>query len=307
MIFTVTLNPAIDRELAVPAIRFDEVLRASASRVDFGGKGFNVSRMLAALGAESVALGFAGGAAGEQLRDGLEALGIATDFIQIAGETRTNVSIVTDARDRSIKVNEAGPMVSAAEQEALLQQVRESARAGDWWVLAGSLPPGVPASFYADLIAAIRGAGAFVALDTSGPALRHGCAAKPTLVKPNSVEAGELSGRPVLNRYEALEAALALDGIPYVAVSLGADGALLAHEGKGWQAHPPAIRERSAIGAGDSMVAGMVWGLTQGDPLEALRWGVACGAATAGRDGTEVGTREEVLRLAEQVRIERLV
>jgi 1-phosphofructokinase family hexose kinase len=307
MIFTVTLNPAIDRELTVPAIEFDSVLRATASRVDFGGKGFNVSRMLASLGAESVALGFAGGAAGELLRDGLESLGIATDFVQIAGETRTNISVVSAARDRSLKVNEAGPTVSAEEQAALLRQVRGSARAGDWWVLAGSLPPGVPAGFYADLIAAISGAGASVALDTSGAALRHGCAARPTLVKPNAVEASELGGRPVANKYEAIEAALALDGIPYVAVSLGADGALLAHEGKGWLAHPPAIRERSAIGAGDSMVAGMVWGLTKGGALEALRWGVACGAATASRDGTEVGSRDEVLRLAELVRIERLV
>jgi 1-phosphofructokinase family hexose kinase len=307
MIFTVTLNPAIDRELAVPAIVFDQVLRATAARVDVGGKGFNVSRMLASLGAESVAIGFAGGAPGEQLRRGLEALGIATDFVPIAGETRTNISVVPEARDHSLKVNEAGPMVSAAEQQAMLAKVRGAARHGDWWVLAGSLPPGVPATFYGDLIGAIKAAGASVALDTSGAALQQGCAAGPSYVKPNSVEISQLSGKPVTSRREALEAALALDHIPYVAVSLGAEGALLAQKGQGWLAHPPTIRERSAIGAGDSMVAGMVWGLGQGDALEALRWGVACGAATASRDGTEVGTRDEVLRLAQQVRIERLV
>ena len=108
MIYTVTLNPAVDRELRVPAIEFDTVLRASAWRVDFGGKGFNVSRMLCALGAESVALGFAGGRAGELLRDGLHALGIATDFVWVPGETRTNVSIVSEAPPRYVKVNEPG-------------------------------------------------------------------------------------------------------------------------------------------------------------------------------------------------------
>jgi len=113
MIYTVTLNPAIDRELTIPALAFDEVLRATAARVDLGGKGFNVSRMLAALGATSVALGFAGGHAGAMLRDGLSALGIETDFVWIAGETRTNVSIVIADERQHIKVNEAGPHVTA--------------------------------------------------------------------------------------------------------------------------------------------------------------------------------------------------
>ena len=303
MIYTVTLNPALDRELAVAAVAFDEVLRATESRVDCGGKGFNVSRMLASLGAESVALGFAGGRTGEALRDGLRALGITTDFIEVAGETRTNVSIVTHDHAHYIKVNEPGPTIAPGEQDALAAQVRERARAGDWWVLAGSLPPGVPETYYADLIATIKAAGAHVLLDTSGVALVHGCAARPTLVKPNTTEASELTGRPVTNPSEALAAAQALAGIPYVAISMGADGALLAENGCGWLATPPQIQERNPIGAGDSFVGGMVWGLSQGDALSALRWGVACGAATASHDGTVVGTREEVEQLAEKVQI----
>src|SRR3954451_24411287 len=113
MIYTVTLNPALDRELTVPALVFDDVLRATETRVDCGGKGFNVSRMLAALGAESIALGFAGGHTGAMLRDGLAALGIETDFVQIGGETRTNVSIVMTNDGHYVKVNEAGPTISA--------------------------------------------------------------------------------------------------------------------------------------------------------------------------------------------------
>src|SRR4051794_19429177 len=125
MIYTVTLNPALDRELTVPALVFDDVLRASATRVDCGGKGFNVGRMLGALGAESVALGFAGGHTGSMLRDGLAALGIATDFVWVAGETRTNISIVTTRYDRHIKVNEPGPTISPNEQAELRAQVRD--------------------------------------------------------------------------------------------------------------------------------------------------------------------------------------
>jgi pfkB family carbohydrate kinase len=132
MIYTVTLNPALDRELTVPALLFDDVLRATETRVDCGGKGFNVARMLAALGAESVALGFAGGHTGAMLRDGLAALGITTDFVWIAGETRTNVSIVAADYSRHIKVNEPGPIVSAREQAALRARSRERARSGDW-------------------------------------------------------------------------------------------------------------------------------------------------------------------------------
>jgi len=307
MIYTLTLNPALDRELTVPALTLDTVLRASRSRVDWGGKGFNVSRMLASLGAESVALGLAGGHTGAMLRDGLAALGIATDFVEITGETRTNVSIVADA-GHHIKVNEAGPTVSAGELATLAQRVRDLAREGDWWVLAGSLPPGCPPTFYASLIGDIQAAGARTLLDSSGAALRHGCAARPYLVKPNAAEAGELTGLPVGSVAEALIAATAMQGVELVALSMGAEGALLVQGGGGWLARPPAIHERNPIGAGDSLLAGLAWSLSQGQRLpDAIRWGVACGAATASRTGTAVGTYDQVAQLAQQVKVEEVI
>jgi 1-phosphofructokinase family hexose kinase len=308
MIYTLTLNPALDRELTIPALALDTVLRATEARVDYGGKGFNVSRMLAALGAESIALGFAGGHTGAMLRDGLAALGIETDFVGIAGETRTNVSIVTTSDGHYIKVNEAGPTIDADEQAALVRRVRERAQPGDWWVLAGSLPPGCPATLYADLIRDIQAAGARALLDTSGAALRHGCAAQPFLIKPNAHEASELTGLPVASTAEALAAATAMQGIPHIALSMGAAGALLVHAGRGWLAAPPAIHERNPIGAGDSLLAGLAWSLSQGHELpNAIRWGVACGAATASRAGTAVGTYDQVAQLAEQVLVREVV
>ncbi len=309
MITTVTLNPAADRELTVPAMAFDTVLRATAFQVDCGGKGFNVSRMLMALGARSRALAFAGGKAGELLHQELERLGIAAEFVWIDGETRTNVSVVTEAHDRYLKVNEPGPTVPAAAREALLARVGALATAGTWWVLAGSLPPGVPDSFYADLIAVIQGQGGQAILDASGEALRAGCAAGPFLAKPNTAELQALTGLPVSTPDELVRAAEAVRalGVHHVVVSLGKDGALLVDETGAWLAGSPTIEERNPIGAGDSMVGGLVWRLSLGESLrDALPWGLACGAATASQDGTAVGSRDQVAALVAAARIQEL-
>lgn len=305
MIYTLTLNPALDRELTVATIEFDTVLRARESRVDYGGKGFNVSRMLASLGGQSVAMGYAGGRTGETLQAGLTALGIETDFVWVEGETRTNVSIVSATHDHHIKVNEAGPVIPETACRALLERVAERVGAGDWWVLAGSLPPGVPATIYADLIHLIQEAGAFAVLDTSGEALRQGISAAPLLVKPNDNELSELSGLPVTTPHEAIDAAATLTGVKLVVISMGAQGAVLVSGTHAWVATPPTIQAGNPIGAGDSMVAGLVWALSRGDALpDVLRWGVACGAATASQPGTTVGTLEQVTAFAEQVQLE---
>lgn len=306
MIYTVTLNPAVDRELTVPEIEFDSVLRATDWRVDFGGKGFNVSRMLNALGVSSVALGFAGGRSGELLRDGLESLGIKTDFVWVQDETRTNVSLVTEAHDRYVKANEPGPTISEGERQDLAEKIRTLAGPGDWWVLAGSLPPGVPATIYAELIQSVHQAGGFAILDTSGAALVAGCEAKPYLVKPNELEAANLTGLPVQSEAEIRAAALAIQaqGIPYVAISLGKDGAMLTDGQEAWFVDSPPIEEHNPIGAGDSMVGGLVWGLSQGvSPADALLKGVACGAATASLSGTAVGSFDLVEALISRVSI----
>src|SRR5690606_10827238 len=180
----------------VDRFAYNSVLRATSWQVDYGGKGFNVSRMLLRLGAPSVALAFAGGKSGELLHDGLAALGITTSFVPVPDETRTNVSIVSETEDKYIKVNEPGPTITSAAQRAMLARIQALASPGDWWVLAGSLPPGVPANFYARIITLLREAGARPVLDSSGEPLRAGTQAAPELVKPNDVELRELTGMP---------------------------------------------------------------------------------------------------------------
>ena len=309
MIYTLTLNPAVDRELTVPAIEFDSVLRASEARVDFGGKGFNVSRLLKGMNEPSTAVGFLGGTAGELLQKGLQSLGIGTDFVWVSEETRTNVSIVTQSHDHYIKANEKGPRVDETKQNELLHKIDSLAKSGDWWVLAGSLPPGVPNDIYARVVNILNKHGANAILDTSGESLKLGCAEKPYLVKPNTEEAHVLTGLPMDTPAEIAAGAAEIRrmGAQNVVISMGKAGALL-HTSEGtWLTHSPRIQEKNPIGAGDSMVGGLVWALTQEIPLkEALGWGVASGAATASLPGTEVGSRPLIEELFSQVQYERL-
>ena len=309
MIYTLTLNPAVDRELTVAAVEFDAVLRASESRVDFGGKGFNVSRMLKSLGAESTAVGFLGGRTGDLLREGLQDLGIGTDFVKIQGETRTNISIVTENHSHYIKVNEKGPLATAEDQAALLAKINAVTRPGDWWVLAGSLPPGVADDFYARIIRTLNFHQVRAILDTTGDSLRLGCLEKPFLVKPNVEEARSLTGLPMGSVPEIVQAATAIRrlGAQNVIISMGKGGALLQTAEGSWRVESPRIQEKNPIGAGDSMVGGLVWALTMGRDLkDSLAWGVASGAASASLSGTEVGPRPLVESLLAQVTFEEL-
>ena len=309
MIYTLTLNPAIDREFTVNAVEFDTVLQATESQVDFGGKGFNVSRLLKSMGTPSTALGFVGGRAGEQMRDGLRLLEITTDFVWISEETRTNISIVTQSHDHYIKVNEKGPLVDESKQRELLGKIESIARSGDWWVLGGSLPPGVPDSFYAQITEILNDRKAITILDTIGESLRLGCGAKPFLVKPNAEEACHLTGLPVENTAQVELAATDIRkmGAQNVVISLGKKGALLQTSDGSWLVHSPKIKEKNPIGAGDSMVGGLVWALAQGHSLkESLGWGAASGAATASMSGTEVGSRPLIEELFHKVEYESL-
>lgn len=307
MIITVTPNPALDRTLTVPEIMFDEMVRAVDSRLDLDGKGVNVSKALASLGERTLLMGFAGGAAGATLERGLAEMGYATAFTRVAGETRTNTIIIDATATRYVKANEPGPTIQAGELAAFFEQAGARARPGDTWILSGSLPPGAPADFYARTIELVQARGARAFLDASGDPLRLGCAARPYLVKPNADEARELTGQPVDGEAAARDAArfFLAQGVELVALSLGADGLLLASRA-GWaRARPPKVRALNPVGAGDALLAGIAWALERGLPLEQLaRWGVASGTAAAMRDGTAGAPRAEVEALHGQVNVD---
>jgi 1-phosphofructokinase family hexose kinase len=306
LVYTVTLNPGLDRTLTVPALVENTVLRATGSRLDWGGKGFNVTRGLHALGVTSVALGFIGGFTGQMLAAGLADLGIVTDFIQIAGETRTNTVIAEAGSGRYFKVNEAGPAVDAMALDLLRARVEAYATPGTLWAFCGSLPPGAPASIYADLIALVRGRGAVAYLDAGGEALRLGCAACPSLVKPNAEEAHGLTG-VVVDSVAAARTAAAYFlemGVGTVALSLGADGLLLTTPDTAIHARPPQVEVQTLVGVGDALLAGLIFAQRLGLPLDDVaQWAVAAGTAAAMTSGVTVGSLGEVAALLPQVTV----
>ncbi len=299
-ICTLTLNPGLDRTLTVPSLHDNAVLRATSSRLDWGGKGFNVSRALQALGKESVAMGIVGGFTGQMLTQGLANLGIVTDFVHIVGETRTNTVIEEPHSGRYIKVNEVGPTVEAPALDTLRQRIDAQLRQGSYWALCGSLPPGVPDTFYAELITMIQSQGGIVCLDSSGEALRQGVQAAPFMVKPNCDEATEITGIPISNLASAQRAAgFILDqGVTVVALSMGVDGLLFSTRDRSIHVRAPRVPVQTLVGVGDALLAGIMYALCHELPLpDVARWGVAAGTAAAMTAGVGVGTWTEVSAL----------
>lgn len=306
-IYTVTPNPGLDRTLTVDQIVFDEVLRAQSLRLDWGGKGFNVARVLKTLGIPSMVLGFIGGATGQRMVEGLHDLGIQTDFVTIAEETRTNTVFLETASSRYIKVNEIGPTVQPEEVQALLLKAESLAQLDSLWVLAGSLPAGVSDDYYRQMIDRLNRRGARVCLDTSGEALRLGCEAQPFLIKPNASEAAELTGQPVNDPLQAVTAARTILrlGIPRVVISLGGQGILVAGDEQAVLARLPEVPVKAVTGAGDATMAGLLWALERGGDLaEMARSGAALGTASVMHTGVAEINLADVYQVYAQVQLE---
>jgi 1-phosphofructokinase family hexose kinase len=203
--------------------------------------------MLASLGTESIAVGFLGGAAGKSLRDGLVDIGIQTDFVWISSETRTNVSIVSNSDKHHIKVNEPGPTVSPDEISMLMEKIEGLIHPEDWWVLAGSLPPGVKADIYSQIITMINANGAKTILDTRGQPLILGCQAKPFLVKPNTYEAVQLTGIPADTPEQIFKITSSIHsmGVGNIIISAGKKKSLLSDGKSCWFGASPPIDEKN--------------------------------------------------------------
>ncbi len=305
-IVTVTLNPTLDKTLSVPQLRPGAVHRAQVLRQDLGGKGINVSRALRALGLHSKIVAFLGGRTGQAMRSGLLEAGFDVHWVEVEGETRQNITLLDEASGDYTKINEPGALACPQHLESMRSLVERLAGPGDLWAFCGSLPPGAPPDYYASLIRLVGECGGRALLDSSGPALRHGLEAHPFAVKPNSEEAAELLGLSLHGDEDHCAAARRLQArdISVVALTRGAQGLVLAMEGDVLIATPPPIPTRSPIGAGDAVVAGLLWATADGcDPVETARRAVACGTATAMQEGTGVGDRRLVDRLLNEVKV----
>ncbi|MFE0773833.1 1-phosphofructokinase family hexose kinase [Streptomyces sp. NPDC058861] len=278
MIVTVTLNTALDLTYRVPALTPCASHRVTQVIERPGGKGLNVARVLAALGYETVATGFAGGATGAVLRDGLAATPVRDELVETAGSTRRTVAVVDAAGGDTTQLNEPGPTVTAAEWDAFRVRFAALLDGAAAVALCGSLPPGIHVGAYAELVRLARAAAVPVLLDTSGEPLRRGIAARPDLVKPNADELAQLTGARDPRR-ATLDARRR--GAHAVVSSLGPEGLLAATPEGLWRAAPPAPVRGNPTGAGDSAVAGLLSGLVDGVPWpDRLVRAVALSAAT---------------------------
>lgn len=307
-IVTLTLNPAIDASCQADEIHPIRKIRTSQERYDPGGGGINVARVIRELGGEALVVYCAGGLTGEAFDRMVDAIGLDRRAIRIDGLTRVSNTVFERKSGKEYRFVPEGPALAAEEwQEALAALDPLDA---DYLVASGSLPRGVPADFYARVAEAVRAKGVRLVLDTSGEALRAALAAGVHLVKPSRGELERLLGRP-LREPGALEDAargLVADGAAeIVTVSLGADGALLATRDECVRLRSPPVEPQSAVGAGDSFVAGMTLGLAEGrPPREAFALAVATGTAAVLTMGTELCRRADVMRLHEQIRAEQI-
>lgn len=309
MIYTVTLNPALDKTATVENLRLDSVNRISELRVDPGGKGINVSKVVRELGAKTVAIALLGGHTGTMLRNMLAELGIDCKVLEVEGETRTNLKIKDPALKTNTDINEPGPEVTDEQLRGMLDGLVGEVGSGDIVVLSGSLPRGAAADTYKVWVAALKKTGAKVYLDADGDKLVRGIEAKPDLIKPNEIELGAMMGRTLDADEKIVEAARELidGGLDRVMVSMGGAGALYVARDVTIKANPVKVPVGSTVGAGDSVVAALAYAQDKGLSLEdTMRLAMATGAANVMQSGTQAAPRELVDSLIDKVVVTKL-
>ena len=295
MVYTVTFNPAIDYVVGVGELKSGQINRAASEQVFFGGKGINVSLVLAELGIRSRALGFVAGFTGRAIEDGIRSEYVETDFVHLSGGfSRINVKIKSA---EETELNGQGPEITESDVERLFGKLN-ALQSGDTLVLAGSIPASLPQDIYERILAAVSGRGIRTVVDATKGLLLNVLKYKPFLIKPNHIELGELFGVTLSQTDEIVSYAQKLRdmGAQNVLVSRAGDGAVLVDENGA--VHSCGVYSgvvRNSVGAGDSMLAGFLAGCESGDYDYALRLGTAAGGATAFSDG--LATKAEIFRL----------
>ena len=303
MIYTVTLNPSIDFIVRLDHLELGSVNRMTSDDKFAGGKGINVSRILQRLDVDNTATGFIGGFTGRFVENGLIAEGIKTNFVQVSEDTRINVKIKAC---EETEINGAGPKISDEKLEEL-KAILAGLSSEDTVVFAGSAPSSLGNQVYNTLIPIAKKAGAEVVCDFEGQTLLDSLNYQPLLVKPNNHELADIFGVE-LNGLEDIEKyarEILAKGAKNVIISMAGDGALLVTPEAAYFAKPIKGTVKNSVGAGDSMVAGFTGEYVKsGDPIEALKWGVACGTATT--FSNDLATAEFIKETYQEVEVEKL-
>lgn len=302
------MNPAIDRTIAVDRLAFDDRAYILSSKDSPGGRGINASSVIHSFGGKTLAIIPTGGERGIKFGEYIHGFGFPVKTIPIRNDIRMNLTI-TDRHGLTVKLNEIGPRLDRAELANIEAAVEAHLEGAAWLMLCGSLPQGVPADFYARLIAQAKKKNVKTLLDTDGEALSRGVEAGPALVTPNQQEAERLLSTVLLTRSNSISAALRIRsmGADSVVLSLGSRGAIGVNGDEVWEAAPPRVDAISPIGAGDAMAAALMWSLVNGDHFEAaLRWGVAAGSASATLPGMTFASLAQTEKVHEDVDLRRV-
>ncbi|KKJ98318.1 1-phosphofructokinase [Stutzerimonas stutzeri] len=307
-VLTVTLNPALDLTVQLASLRLGEVNRSESLQVHAAGKGLNVAQVLADLGHQLTVTGFLGEGNPQAFEQLFVARGFADEFVRVPGDTRSNIKLA-EADGQVTDINGPGLTVSEAHCTELLTRLQRLAPAHDLVVVAGSLPRGIDSQWFVQLLQTLKSLGVRVALDTSGAALRDGLAAVPWLIKPNEEELAEARGveltEPAALTAEAQR--LQAEGIEHVVISQGANGVSWFSPGATLHANPPKVQVVSTVGAGDSLLAGMLHGLLEGWPAErTLTQATAIAAQAVGQVGFGITDTAELAELEAAVRLQSL-
>ena len=309
MITTISLNPSIDRTVNVEKFTLGGLNRVVSSHSVAAGKGINVALAAAALGMDAECIGFMYREGSKLFEKRLMMNSAQYNFVWCEGSVRTNVKVFDQSTQTVTEINEPGVPVSEIDLQRMIDLVTHHAEISDYLVMAGSLPPGCPKSFYRTLIQNVEGLGCRCVLDADDEALRLGLEAQPFMIKPNRYELELMNGGELKTLAEIRSAAMKLidTGVSVVAVSLGAEGALVTDGSETLYAPVLNIDVRSTVGAGDSMVAGMVSGFMGDNSLEdTFRMGVACATARCMTEGHKVIDKTIYKALLDMVRIERI-
>jgi 1-phosphofructokinase family hexose kinase len=299
------MNSAIDRIISVDRLAFDHRAYINSSRESPGGRGINSSCVIHSFGGKTLAVATAGGDTGERFVKKLAEWGIQTSIVPIRREIRTDLTI-TDKQGLTVNLNEAGPELSAQEVTRFEQTVRAALTGASWLMLCGSIPPGVPTSFYGKLVKLAQRKKVPTLVRAGGEPLRNAVSARPTMVVCNQSDAERLLDRPLLTRAQFLEAAKQVRsmGPESVILSLGSRGAVAAVADGLIEAVSPPVQAICPIGAGDALTAAYTWAMVEGGNIvEALRWGVAAGTASAQLPGMRFATLDETREIRERVEV----
>ena len=305
MIITVTINPAIDRNVSADRLVFEDRAYILARSESAGGRGINASSVLHSFGAPTLSIATCGGSSGNRFEQMLRSQGFPVELVRIENEIRTNFTI-SDKQGLTVKLNELGPEMNAEELDRIEQAVSKSMETATYLMICGSLPPSVPQDYYRRLIEAAQAKNVPTLVDTDGDALLHALDSNPTVVTPNQQESERLLNRALITRthfYEAAERIVGM-GAQSVAISLGARGAVGAIGKHIYEAVPPRVDAVCPIGAGDAMAAAFAWAMNEKKEFsDALRWGVAAGTAAACLPGVRLPSLSETKAMYKRVEV----